>query len=309
MKQIGSKIKREWKFLSIFVICSLPSLISMAQSNTPVLRIGIMADMQYADKADHGSRFYHNSLMKVDTAVDFFNRNKVDFSLILGDLVDEGPKDLPVLLEHLSPLKKTTYCLLGNHDYVNVSKPDLLHTTFGMPAKYYAITKGKWRFVFLNTNALSEYATTPNSADQREWKTLVDSLQTSGRKNTQPWNGGVDRKQLKWLQNELAQARKNKAHVIVLTHHPLLPENGYETLNNREVLDILYQFPEVKLVLSGHHHKGNYVMANNIPFVTMEGMIETATSNAYGLLELYPKEIKIKGQGRLSSRVFKLSSK
>jgi hypothetical protein len=50
-------------------------------------------------------------------------------------------------------------------------------------------------------------------------------------------------------------------------------------------------------------------MANNIPFVTMEGMIETATSNAYGLLELFPKEIKIKGQGRLSSRVFKLSSK
>ena len=97
--------------------------------------------------------------------------------------------------------------------------------------------------------------------------------------------------------------------MIVLTHHPLLPENGYETLNNREVLDILYQFPEVKLVLSGHNHKGNYVMANNIPFVTMEGMIETATSNAYGLLELYPKEIKIKGQGRLSSRVFKLSSK
>jgi 3',5'-cyclic AMP phosphodiesterase CpdA len=97
--------------------------------------------------------------------------------------------------------------------------------------------------------------------------------------------------------------------VIVLTHHPLLPENGYEILNNREVLDILYKFPEVKLVLSGHNHKGNYVMVNNIPFVTMEGMIETPTSNAYGLLELYPEEIKIKGQGRLSSRVFKLSSK
>ncbi len=281
MKQIGLKIKREWKFLSIFVICSLPSLFSMAQSNRPVLRIGIMADMQYADKIDHGSRFYHNSLMKVDTAVDFFNRNKVDFSLVLGDLVD----------------------------YVSVSKPDLLHTTFGMPAKYYAFTKGKWRFVFLNTNALSEYATTPNSADQREWKTLVGSLQADGRKNTQPWNGGVDHKQLLWLQNELARARKNKEHVIVLTHHPLLPENGYETLNNRPVLDILYKFPEVKLVLSGHNHKGNYVMVNNIPFVTMEGMIETPTSNAYGLLELYPAEIKIKGQGRLSSRVFKLSSK
>ena len=309
MKQIDLKIKQKWKFFSLFITCYLPHLLSTAQSSTPILRIGIMADMQYADKTDHGSRFYHNSLMKVDTAVEFFNRNKVDFSMILGDLVDEGPKDLPLLLEHLSPLKKPKYCLLGNHDYVNVSNPDLLHNAFGMPNKYYALTKGKWRFVFLNTNALSEYATTAHSAERSEWKLLVDSLQASGRKNTQPWNGGVDHKQLLWLQNELAQARKNKEHVIVLTHHPLLPENGYETLNNRQVLAILYKFPEVKLVLSGHNHKGNFVLSNNIPFVTMEGMIETPASNAYGLLELYPKEIKIKGQGRLSSRVFKFKSK
>lgn len=305
MKQTVLKIKQKWKFLFLFITCYLPHLLSMAQSSKPILRIGIMADMQYADKRDHGSRFYQNSLMKVDTAVEFFNRNKVDFSMILGDLVDEGPKDLPVLLKHLSPLKKTKYCLLGNHDYVNVSNPDLLHSTFGMPAKYYAFTKGKWRFVFLNTNALSEYATTANSAERSEWKLLVDSLQANGRKNTQPWNGGVDHKQLLWLQNELAQAQKNKEHVIVLTHHPLLPENGYETLNNRQVLAILYKFPEVKLVLSGHNHKGNFVQENNIPFVTMEGMIETPSSNAYGLLELYPKEIKIKGHGRLTSRVFK----
>jgi len=305
MKQIDLKISQKWKFFSIFIACYLPQLLSIAQSSTPILRIGIMADMQYADKTDHGTRFYHNSLMKVDTAVEFFNRNKVDFSMILGDLVDEGPKDLPLLLEHLSPLKKTSYCLLGNHDYVNVPKPDLLHSTFGMPDKYYAFTKGKWRFVFLNTNALSEYATTAKSAERSEWKSLVDSLQASGRKNTQPWNGGVDHKQLLWLQNELIKAQKNKEHVIVLTHHPLLPENGYETLNNRQVLALLYKFPEVKLVLSGHNHKGNFVQENNIPFVTMEGMIETPASNAYGLLELYSKEIKIKGQGRLSSRVFK----
>ncbi|ULT25826.1 metallophosphoesterase [Sphingobacterium sp. E70] len=56
----------------------------------------------------------------MDSAVTAINREGVDFTVMLGDLVDVGPKDLQPALQRLNKLKSPVYNILGNHDYVDV---------------------------------------------------------------------------------------------------------------------------------------------------------------------------------------------
>ena len=68
-----------------------------------------------------------------------------------------------------------------------------------------------------------------------------------------------------------------------------------------EILNVLSAFSCVKAGISGHHHPGDFGTYNGIPFITTEGMIETESSNAFGVLELTKKQIKLTGKGRTKS--------
>ncbi|WP_286858439.1 MULTISPECIES: metallophosphoesterase [Sphingobacterium] len=267
-----------------------------------LVRIGLIADPQYADKDTHGSRFYRNSLGKLDSAVLAINREGVDFTVTLGDLVDVGPKDLQPVLQRLEKLKRPVYNILGNHDYVNVENGADLYKAYKMPHPYYIVEKGQWLLIMLNTNELAEYAT-PAGSDQRlAWQTLNDGLKAAKRKNDQPWNGGISVTQLSWMEKQLQKAKSSNKKVIVFTHHPLYPENGLEALNNREILALIEKYPVVKAVISGHHHPGNFATYKGIPMITLEGMIETADQNAFGVLELNDHQLDLHGEGRMTAR-------
>jgi len=273
--------------------------ISEGQS---LIRIGLIADPQYADRDTRGSRFYRNSLGKLDSAVLAINREGVDFTVTLGDLVDVGPTDLQPVLQRLGKLKRPVYNILGNHDYVNVEDGASLYRSYKMPHPYYTVEKGQWLLIMLNTNELAEYAT-PTGSDQRlSWQTLNDGLKAAKRKNDQPWNGGASVTQLRWMEKQLQKAKSSNKKVIVFTHHPLYPENGLEALNNREILALIEKYPVVKAVISGHHHPGNFATYKGIPMITLEGMIETADQNAYGILELGPHQLDLHGEGRMTTR-------
>ncbi|GAA4180728.1 metallophosphoesterase [Sphingobacterium ginsenosidimutans] len=267
-----------------------------------VIRIGLIADPQYADKDTRGSRFYRNSLDKLDSAVTAINREGVDFTVMLGDLVDVGPKDLQPALQRLNKLKSPVYNILGNHDYVDVDDGGHLYKLYKMPNPYYTVEKGEWLFILLNTNELADYATKAGSGQREAWKKINDILKTAKRNNDQPWNGGISEKQLKWMERQLHKAQSASKKVIVFTHHPLYPENGLEALNNREILTLIEKYPVVKVVISGHHHPGNFATYKGIPMITLEGMIETADRNAYGILELNDHQLDIHGEGRMTTR-------
>ncbi|WP_104382863.1 metallophosphoesterase [Sphingobacterium sp. HMA12] len=283
----------------------LPLLFSLFYSigqGQSLVRIGLIADPQYADKDSRGSRFYRNSLVKLDAAVVAINKEDVDFTVMLGDLVDVGTKDLPPAIQQLDKLKKPVYNILGNHDYVDVEDGADLYKAYKMPAPYYTVAKGEWLFILLNTNELAEYATTAGSGQRQAWQLLNDRLKTAKRSNDQPWNGGVSTKQLKWLRKQLHNAQSTSKKVIVFTHHPLYPENGLEALNNRDILTLIEKYPVVKAVISGHHHPGNFATYKGIPMITLEGMIETDSQNAFGILELGANQLSLHGEGRMTSR-------
>jgi len=131
---------------------------------------------------------------------------------------------------------------------------------------------------------------------------MRDKLKAEKRKNVQPWNGGIGAQQLQWMENEIRKAAERSKNVIIFTHHPLFPENGLEALNNREILSVLEKHRNVRAVISGHHHEGNFGTYKGIPMVTLEGMVETRDGNAYGVLELYDSKIILEGYGRMTSR-------
>lgn len=280
----------------LFVVCCS---VSHGQK---LVRIALIADPQYADKDTHGSRYYRNSLAKLDSAVSAINAQEVDFTITLGDLVDMGPKDLPPVLQRLDKLHMPVYNIMGNHDFVDVEDPTELYKYYRMPKPYYTVAKGEWLFILLNTNELASYASREGSSERHAWQSLSEGLQKANRKNNQAWNGGLGLRQLKWLEKQLRRAKSKGKKVIIITHHPLFPENGLEALNNREILSIIDRYPVVKAVFSGHHHPGNFASYKGIPMFTLEGMIETADQNAFGILELNENQLILHGVGRMASR-------
>ena len=58
----------------------------------PLLRIGMMPDLHYADKEPTKTRFYREALGKLDEAVDYFNKERPAFVVEVGDLIDKAAR-------------------------------------------------------------------------------------------------------------------------------------------------------------------------------------------------------------------------
>lgn len=283
-------------FASLLLFCSV-----QIAAQTPIIRFGVVADIQYADADPKRDNFYRSSVQKLDTAITHFNDEMVDFTVTLGDMIDRNPFDIDLIMKQLKGLNKKVYNIPGNHDYSGFVDNNMMFKKLKMPAEYYTFAQKKWRFIMLNTNEVASYANIEASNKEKELAAIKDSIEVQGRTNAHPWNGGISNMQMLWLLEELTKAEKKGENVIVCTHHPLYPASELTALNDKEILETLSQFKNIKLVLSGHDHKGGFGTFEHIPCVTIEGMLETET-NSYGIVEVFEDKIVIKGEGRLTSR-------
>src|SRR5690554_168209 len=93
-----------------------------------LVKFGIIADIQYCDCDTRGSRYYRNSLQKLEECVVNLNRAEVQFTVNLGDLVDrDTPKNMDSVLVRLDKLNATVFNLTGNHDYEGVHDDSQLY--------------------------------------------------------------------------------------------------------------------------------------------------------------------------------------
>lgn len=273
-----------------------------AQDNIPVIRFGLIADIQYCNCDAAGQRFYRNSLPKLEKCVTDLNNQQVEFTVNLGDFVDKTPDDLDSVLIRLKRLDKKTYNMTGNHDYNGITDNKALYKKLNMPATYYTFKKKNWRFIVLNTNEVASYSNIKNTKLDAELTQMLKKGKADGRKNTATWNGGISNEQMQWLDKTLAKSQKKGEMVIICSHHPLYPEMGFTALNDREILQTIEKYSCVKALLAGHHHTGAFAYYKGIPSITAEGMVETKNENAYGIVEIYPDKILLKGEGRMTSR-------
>lgn len=294
--------------LAIFltVLTMTVGVMAKAQQSKLILKIGLIADIQYADAETRGTRYYKNSLNKLKTCVEDLNHQNVHFSLNLGDIIDRNAKDLNSVLTILKKLRKPVYTTTGNHDYHGTTENKILYKKLGMPAEYYAFKQKDWLFIMLNTNEVASYANISGTWKEKELKTMVDSIKTAKGANAAEYNGGISSRQLKWMDSLLAGAQKGKQKVLIFSHHPLDFSRGFTALNSGEILSVISKYQCVKALFAGHHHSGDFGYHANIPCITLEGMVETSDQNAYGILELYQDNLQVKGIGRTKSYRFSL---
>lgn len=210
----------------------------------------------------------------MDAFVEDMQRFAPSFVVDLGDRIMEV--DVPADRRHtldvrdrLRQVKVPVFHLMGNHDVANLPKASVCRL-LGMPAAYHSAQVDGYTCLFLDSTdpIVGEYG------------------------------GRISDAQLAWLEAELAMARWP---VVVFCHHPL-DEQPIETNplfrdhpewsmveNRKAVRDLLAQRGNVVAVVTGHVHWNRASCSVGIPFLTIQGLVETWTTGgvpagAYGKL-------------------------
>ncbi|MCK8107606.1 metallophosphoesterase [Pseudoalteromonas sp. 2CM41L] len=264
--------------------------------------LGVIADCQYADQDDKGTRHYTSCPNKLSTAVEQFNQLPLSGVLHLGDFIDREFKSFTPLNTISSSLNAPLYHVLGNHEFSVDDKSKMRITdTLNMPSRYYSFEINNWLFIALDGNDVSTYAWPKNSKKHKQNMILFNSQY----KGHEDWNGAIGTNQLKWLEKKLKVAQVKKQPVVLLSHFPVFPENNHNLWNAQEVLSLISQYTSVKAWFNGHNHVGNYAKKEGIHFVTFHAMLDTDIT-AFSTVEFSPTQITINGLGRQPSMALPL---
>jgi len=277
----------------IITICGCQNPDKSSSEVDPI-RIGLIADCQYADQPSGRIRQYRLSEEKLASSIDTLNRSSLDHVFILGDLIDRNQISFLKVLPMISEINHPVSIVLGNHDFsvadsLKIQVPEMV----GLDSTYYAVYMGKWKFIILDGNDVSLYAYPEGSAENEHSKQIF-SEQFSGHKE---YNGAIGKEQLDWLELELRAAEQNNQNVILLCHFPAWPEDDHSLWNAEEVVATISGFPSVIAWINGHNHAGNYAEKSSIHFITLKGMVDTE-ENSFSIMEIYNDSMVINGFGR-----------
>ncbi len=302
-----------------FLIYACTSFAQEARTVT----IGIFTDCQYCDCEANGNRHYRLSLAKLDSCITVFNSMKLDAVFHLGDMIDHGYGNLDSILPRFAKFKAPLNLVLGNHDYMIKTKykaglidhigltenkrrkdtgwiQDGYRMEDGKTPGTYTVTIGKWRFIILNGDDLSYFA--PQDKEQvDERNDMVGQQYMDLKSNGMPWNGGIGRKQMRWLDEQLKAGGTDGKNVIVCCHFPLFGKENHILFNSKEVYALISSYPCVKAWFNGHYHAGAYFFKDGIHLVNFKGMVDTE-QNTFAVVTLTSDSILIKGYGRETDR-------
>jgi manganese-dependent ADP-ribose/CDP-alcohol diphosphatase len=289
--------------LRLTVICLLLLNISPGAAGQDVMpvKIGIFTDCQYCNCPADEKRQYMLSLSKLDSCIAIFNSHSLHAVFQLGDMIDHDYASFDSVIPRFRQFKAPLYLVLGNHDYMikKKFKPFLLDR-LGMAASYYIVDIDNWRFIVLNGDDLSFFA--PQDPNQRQERNdiVYDRFQKF-ELNGMPWNGGIGKAQMSWLEKQLENSENGGLNVVVLCHFPLFAKGNHNLFNNQEVFSLISRYASVKAYFNGHYHAGSYTEKEGIHLVNFKGMVDTKR-NAFSLVTLTSDSILIKGYGREPDR-------
>ena len=286
-----------------------PALIDYRNSprGYPKLAIGLLSDIQYAEREEIGRRHFKLSKGKLQHAVNEFNANRTHLDLVvhLGDLVDSDmATNLPVLQPILSQLQAPLYQVLGNHDFLGSPETafDSVYKSLKMPSRYYSLNAGpgkRYRLVFLDGNDLAIYSTASGSAKRKEAEDILGGLKRRRAKNAKAFNGAVGGEQIAWLKDQLLQACDNGQQVFIFIHHPMRPKDEPTNLwNDVTMVPVVTSYHCVAAVVNGHAHKFlydyHYTKNRHVHFITFGGMVQSPFTT-FGFADVYDDALHIHG--------------
>ncbi|WP_282056096.1 metallophosphoesterase [Maribacter luteus] len=269
----------------------------------PDFEIGVIADCQYCDCEPTDVRFYKKAPARLKQAVTELNTHTLDYTIHLGDFIDRNFNSFDTLIPIWGGLKSDRYHVLGNHDFsVADSLKPLVFEKMDLKDRYYSIVKNKWRFIILDGNDLSVHGALTETKKQQT-DSLFQQLSSKELPNLKPWNGGLGKEQLQWIEDELKLATQNKERVGFYCHFPVLGEtNDLNLWNYEQLLSIINKYDCVKFYFNGHHHDGSYVQKDGVHYLNFKGMLDTRDSTSFARVAFHNDSLIVKGYGREPDR-------
>lgn len=235
-----------------------------------VAQFGIITDIHHTNKTDIASRKYSAALPKTRHFVKTMNRLRADFIVELGDMLDmltDNKNPVQNLMEVESIIQSFNgpkYHVLGNHEFDNVSRADLLsyleNTSVPQGKTYYSFNRNGIHCVVLDadyTNKEPHYPFDLQDAQNPFWN----------------WKDAwIPQEQLDWLKADLEHADLPS---VVFTHQLLHRDITEDhTIKNADaVCKILEDDGQVIAVFSGHDHRGEIAFRNGIHYLVLEGNV------------------------------------
>lgn len=257
--------------LVLTAACARPSMLH-ADDRKP-LRIALVTDMHYADKAPNGSRHYRETLGKLEEAALQFEKSQPDFLVELGDFIDAAASVdteksyLATINKEFAPICSERHYVLGNHCVDTLTKQEFLGGV-EQEKSFYSFDRNGFHFVILDSCFKSDG-------------------QPYGRKNFTWTDANVPEHELEWLRGDLKATDKP---TIVFAHQRLDVKNNHGVKNNPAVRRIFEESGNVTTVFQGHSHKNDLKQINGINYCTLVAMVEGSgeENNGYSLLQLSP---------------------
>lgn len=271
--------------LSAGALCS-PRLL-MAKDDGPRLRVGVVTDLHYAEKAPSGTRHYRETLTKLAEAARQFGQSELEFLVELGDFIDAASsvdtelRYLKTVNREFSAISQDRHYVLGNHCVDTLTKSEFLGGVEQLKS-YYSFDRGGFHFIVLDSCFRSDG-------------------QPYGRRNFQWTDANVPPAELEWLAADL---KAGDQPAIVFAHQRLDVTNHHGVKNNAEVRKVLESSGRVLAVLQGHSHQNDVKEIAGIHYCTLVAMVEGsgADSNGYSVMEIEPDgTIHIEGFRRQKS--------
>ena len=237
------------------------------------LRVGLVTDLHYADKAPAGTRYYRQTLNKLEEAALAFERHRPAVLVELGDLIDAADsvdverRYLQTINREFAPICQDRHYVLGNHCVDTLKKEEFL-SEVGQPRSYYSFDREGVHFVVLDSCFRSDgvpYA----------------------RRNFQWTDANIPPEQLEWLEADL-KATENP--VIVFAHQRLDVANSHGVRNNVAVRRIFEASGKVLAVFQGHSHQNDLMEIGGIHYCTLVAMVEGSgiDNSGYSLIRVQP---------------------
>lgn len=255
----------------ILTAASLKTAKLSADEEAARLRIGLVTDLHYADKAPAGSRHYRETLAKLEEAARQFEQDKLSLLVELGDFIDAADSVaveqsyLKTVNRPFSAICRDRHYVLGNHCVDTLHKEEFLEVV-EQEKSYYSFDRGGFHFIVLDACFRSDG-------------------QPYGRKNFQWTDANIPAAELQWLEGDLKASDKP---VIVFAHQRLDVSNNHGIKNRADVRKLLEASGNVLAVFQGHSHQNDLKEIGGIHYCTLVAMVEGSgrENNGYSLMEL-----------------------
>lgn len=211
----------------------------LSVGNNSIIKLIQITDTHILDQG-HDEFYGFNTTDSLKNVISAINRKEQDADIILltGDLVQEpSTTAYQKLAAILSSLTIPLYCLAGNHD-----DPEIMAYVMGVngAGANRLVKLGNWLLILLNTHLPGEHG------------------------------GKLSSDELSFL-NKTLERHTNQHVLIALHHHPFSINSAWmdkmALFNGDELLKIIDQYEQVKVIIWGHIHQAFEAIRNQKKFL------------------------------------------